>query len=102
MPTVIDISQFLELAQTLPVVDVRSPGEYRQGHVAGAVNIPLFDNEERAVVGTTYVQIGCLPLFCRFAPPCRLPLKNLMLIRMGLGLGFDWGISMYCGQISTG
>ena len=53
-----DISQFLELAQTLPVVDVRSPGEYRQGHIVGAVNIPLFNDEERAAVGTTYVQAG--------------------------------------------
>ena len=58
MSTVADISLFLELAQTLPVVDVRSPGEYRQGHIAGAVNIPLFNDEERATVGTTYVQVG--------------------------------------------
>jgi len=58
MSTLIGISRFLELAQTLPVVDVRSPGEYRRGHVAGAVNIPLFNDEERAVVGTTYVQTG--------------------------------------------
>ena len=58
MPSIINISQFLDLSQTLPVVDVRSPSEYRQGHIAGAVNIPLFNDEERAAVGTTYVQIG--------------------------------------------
>ena len=58
MPTVVNISQFLESAQALPVVDVRSPGEYRQGHIAGAVNIPLFNDEERAAVGTVYVQVG--------------------------------------------
>jgi tRNA 2-selenouridine synthase len=58
MSTVVDIPQFLELAQILPVVDVRSPGEYRQGHIAGAVNIPLFNDAERAAVGTTYVQVG--------------------------------------------
>ena len=58
MFTVIGISQFLELAQTLPVVDVRSQGEYQQGHIAKAVNIPLLNNEERAAVGTVYTQIG--------------------------------------------
>ena len=58
MSTVVDISHFLELAQTLPVVDVRSPSEYRRGHIAGAVNIPLFNDGERAAVGTTYTQTG--------------------------------------------
>ena len=58
MSTLISIKQFLELAQTLPVVDVRSPGEYHQGHMARAMNIPLFNDEERAAVGTTYVQVG--------------------------------------------
>ena len=45
----------------LPVIDVRSPGEYKQGHIPGAFNIPLFDNDERARVGTTYVKIGKEP-----------------------------------------
>lgn len=58
MSVAVGISQFLELAQTLPVVDVRSPDEYRQGHIAGAVNIPLFNDKERADVGTTYVKVG--------------------------------------------
>ncbi len=38
------------------VVDVRTPAEYEKGHIVGAVNIPLFTNEERADVGTRYVQ----------------------------------------------
>ena len=58
MSTIDDIQQFLKLIQTLPVIDVRSPGEYSQGHIEGAVNIPLFTNEERAIVGTTYTKIG--------------------------------------------
>ncbi len=40
------------------VVDVRSPGEFRQGHIAGAHNMPLFDDAERALVGTTYKRQG--------------------------------------------
>ncbi|MPR34575.1 tRNA 2-selenouridine(34) synthase MnmH [Salmonirosea aquatica] len=58
MPTPIPVSAFLQKAETLPVVDVRSPGEFAQGHIPGAVNIPLFSNEERARVGTLYKQIG--------------------------------------------
>lgn len=49
---------FLEKADQLPVLDVRSPGEYAAGHIPGARSFPLFDNEERAQVGTTYKQIG--------------------------------------------
>ncbi|MDA3970127.1 MAG: tRNA 2-selenouridine(34) synthase MnmH [Desulfobulbaceae bacterium] len=40
------------------VVDLRTPGEYAQGHIPGSVNIPLFTDEERAKVGTLYKQAG--------------------------------------------
>lgn len=40
------------------VVDVRTPAEYMQGHIVGAVNIPLFSNDERAEIGTLYTQVG--------------------------------------------
>ncbi|WP_202077890.1 tRNA 2-selenouridine(34) synthase MnmH [Caldalkalibacillus salinus] len=39
-------------------VDVRSPKEFEEFHIPGAINIPLFDNEERAQVGTLYKQEG--------------------------------------------
>lgn len=39
-----------------PVIDVRSPGEFESGHIPGAINIPLFSDEERADVGTVYKQ----------------------------------------------
>lgn len=42
----------------IPVVDVRSPGEFEAGHVTGAISIPLFADEERAIVGTIYKQRG--------------------------------------------
>jgi len=38
------------------IIDVRSPAEFAEDHVPGAVNLPVLDNDERAVVGTTYVQ----------------------------------------------
>lgn len=39
-------------------VDVRSPKEYQEDHIHGAVNIPLLDNEERAIIGTLYKHEG--------------------------------------------
>jgi len=54
----IDIERFLELAGEYPVVDVRSPSEYRQGHIPGAINIPLFDDREREAVGIKYKNEG--------------------------------------------
>ncbi|MEO0899860.1 MAG: tRNA 2-selenouridine(34) synthase MnmH [Bacteroidota bacterium] len=56
----LDISEFLcqQREKGFPVVDVRSPGEFRKGHLPAAVNIPLFDNDERAIVGTLYKQEG--------------------------------------------
>ncbi len=52
------ISNFLQLDSSIPVVDVRTPAEFAQGHICGALNIPLFSNEERVQVGTTYKQAG--------------------------------------------
>jgi tRNA 2-selenouridine synthase len=44
------------LSQYDMIIDVRSPGEFAEDHVPGAVNLPVLDNEERAKVGTIYVQ----------------------------------------------
>ena len=52
------IKDFYSLSKDIPVIDVRSPKEYETGHFPGAFNIPLFDNKERAIVGTAYKQIN--------------------------------------------
>ena len=52
----INIDQFLKLAQQQTIIDVRSPGEYKHAHMPGAINLPLFTDEERAAVGTAYKQ----------------------------------------------
>jgi tRNA 2-selenouridine synthase len=54
----LDIVEFLNRAQTLPVIDVRSPAEYDHAHIPGAVNLPLFSNEERSIIGTLYLKKG--------------------------------------------
>ena len=36
------------------IIDVRSPAEFEQAHIPSALNLPLFNNEERAMIGTTY------------------------------------------------
>jgi tRNA 2-selenouridine synthase len=54
----IPADEFLRLRPGIPVVDVRSPGEYAAGHIPGAVNIPLFDDAGRAEVGTIYKKEG--------------------------------------------
>lgn len=38
------------------VIDVRSPDEFTEDHLPGAINLPVLNNEERAQVGTMYVQ----------------------------------------------
>lgn len=54
----LSVEEFLTKARSLPIIDVRSPGEYDHAHIPGAVSIPLFDNEERAQVGTKYKNAG--------------------------------------------
>ena len=58
MPIPLPSPVFLQKAETLSVVDVRSPGEFAQAHIPGAVSIPLFSDEERARVGTSYKQVS--------------------------------------------
>lgn len=52
----VGLAEFLTLAKTHPVLDVRSPGEYLHAHIPGAQSLPLFSDEERKVVGTAYKQ----------------------------------------------
>lgn len=54
------IEQLLELRQnkTIVTIDVRSPSEFADATIPGSLNIPLFDDAERAEVGTTYKQVS--------------------------------------------
>mgnify|MGYP002780819755 CR=1 FL=1 len=52
----IHIEEFLALSGRMPLLDVRSPGEFTQAHIPGAVSLPLFSDEERKIIGTAYKQ----------------------------------------------
>lgn len=54
--TRLPLSDFLQLSQSHPVLDVRSPAEYLHAHIPGAISFPLFTDEERKIVGTAYKQ----------------------------------------------
>ncbi len=56
MPKILPINEFLNTPGAL--LDVRSPAEYEQGRLPGAISFPLFNNDERAQVGTCYKQQG--------------------------------------------
>jgi tRNA 2-selenouridine synthase len=58
MAELLNIDAFISLSARHPVIDVRAPSEFQQGHMPGAVNIPLFNDHERKVVGTAYKQVN--------------------------------------------
>jgi tRNA 2-selenouridine synthase len=61
LAVVVDIAEFLKLSEIHPILDVRTPAEYEHGHIPYALNLPLFTNEERVIVGTLYKQKGKQP-----------------------------------------
>jgi tRNA 2-selenouridine synthase len=58
---ILPVEKFVERSDNPLVLDVRTPAEYQRGHIPGAVNLPLFTNEERSVIGTLYKQQGREP-----------------------------------------
>lgn len=54
----IPVDEFLLQSSGTTVLDVRTPAEYAKGHIPGSFNLPLFDNEERARIGTLYHHAG--------------------------------------------
>jgi tRNA 2-selenouridine synthase len=51
-PTIADLNQFDE------IIDVRSPAEFAEDHIPGAINCPVLDNEQRIEIGTLYKQVS--------------------------------------------
>jgi tRNA 2-selenouridine synthase len=52
-PRVVTVSQLSDFDE---IIDVRSPAEYAEDHIPGAISAPVLDDEQRAEVGTLYTQ----------------------------------------------
>ena len=51
-------AKLAQLAEFDEVIDVRTPAEFAEDHIPGAINCPVFTNEERVTVGTLYKQVS--------------------------------------------
>ena len=51
-------AEFWQASRDGLLLDVRSPSEFEHGHIPGAVNLPLFNDDQRAEVGTIYRNSG--------------------------------------------
>lgn len=47
-----------QLPQYDDIIDVRSPAEYAEDHIPGAISAPVLDDEQRAHIGTLYKQVS--------------------------------------------
>lgn len=54
----ISIEEFIQQPTSFPLLDVRTPDEYEKGHIPTATNLPIFSNEDRVKIGTTYKKEG--------------------------------------------
>jgi tRNA 2-selenouridine synthase len=52
------LAKVTQLAEFDAIVDARSPSEYADDHIPGAINCPVLDDEQRARVGTLYKQVS--------------------------------------------
>lgn len=55
---ILSIEQFVQQTDHYPILDVRTPAEYEQGHIPQAINLPLFSNDERKEIGILYKKRG--------------------------------------------
>jgi len=90
----ISIQDLMKMGEGVVLVDVRTTAEFAHGHMPGACNLPLFSNEERVLVGTTYQQVGkeaAILLGFDLAGP-----KWSGLIRQALDLAPGKRIGLHC------
>lgn len=57
MNRIIDINEAVKMSEAI-IVDVRSEGEFAEATIPGAINLPLLDNMQRALVGIAYKEQG--------------------------------------------
>lgn len=100
MPQRLGIEAFLQGRG--PVLDVRSPAEFLQGHLPGAINLPLFSDDERAAVGTTFKQEGRQPAIALGLELIGPRLSHLAGLLRERGPGDDLRIHCWRGGMRSG
>jgi len=94
MPEKLDPNAFVTAAAHRPILDVRSPGEFERAHIPGAISFPLFTDEERARVGTTYKQVSkdaAVELGLEFVGP-----KLAKWVKLAKKLAFNNTVYVHC------
>ncbi len=83
------------LAEYDAVIDVRSPAEFADDHLPGAVNWPVLDDAQRHEVGTLYKQVS--PLEARKAGAALVARNIAAHLERGIGpVSRDWKPLVYC------
>ena len=88
----LSLSDFLLLPY--PILDVRAPVEFAQGHVPGAISLPLFTDDERAKIGTAYKRVNqeqAIHLGLKFFGP-----KMADMAKMARKLAPDQEVRLHC------
>ncbi|MEY2689148.1 MAG: hypothetical protein RL375_3346, partial [Pseudomonadota bacterium] len=77
------------------IIDARSPAEFAEDHLPGAVNWPVLSNDERCIVGTQYKQISG---FDARKIGAAMVARNIAdhIDRWVLDLPRDWKPLVYC------
>jgi tRNA 2-selenouridine synthase len=94
MPEKLEPNAFVTAAAHGPILDVRSPGEFERAHIPGAISFPLFTDEERARVGTTYKQVNkdaAVELGLEFVGP-----KLANWVKLAKKLAFNNTVYVHC------
>lgn len=58
MTSSISIESYLNIQGEVPLLDIRTPLEFESGHIPTAINLPIFTNEERVLIGTKYKKVS--------------------------------------------
>jgi tRNA 2-selenouridine synthase len=91
-PDKVSVDRIDEFAE---IIDVRSPAEFIDDHVPGAISAPVLDNEQRAQIGTLHKQMS--PFDAKKAGAA-LVSRNIAthLETLFAGRGRDWRPLVYC------
>ena len=76
-------------------IDVRSPDEFAEDHIPGAINAPVLDNEERAEVGTLHAQVSAFAAKQRGAALVARNIARIVETHCA-GKPKDWAPLIYC------